>query len=81
MTNIKKVRDELQQNKEDLDNYVEQLDNELDGIHNKNIEGGLGPDSGAETYRQDAVFYLYPEPPRPYQTYEHEDDMLITRGY
>lgn len=61
--------------------WKECLFSELDGIHNKNIDGGLGPDSGAETYRPDAVFYLYPEPSQPYDTYEHEDDMLNTRGY
>lgn len=66
---------------QNLSYWKECLFPELDPIHNKNIEGGLGPDSGAETYRQDAVFYPYPEPPMPYDTYEKEDDMLFTRGY
>lgn len=61
--------------------WKECMFDELDCIHNNNITIPMEPPSSFETYRVDSHFYPYPEPPAPYDTWEHEDDMVFTRGY
>ena len=54
---------------------------ELDSIHNGNITVEPEPCPYEDNYRQDGYMYVYPEPPKPYETWEEADDLIRTRGY